>query len=167
MIAALIGRQDAMAHRTAGKIRAFLDEHVPLALVELSWARMCHRARTRLERIPDDYVARHPDVVGREPAVHAVLRQLAREALTELADEFEGPPMPEEIAAERAAVKADPVLQRPRVVSRSHTLAAARAQSARLATQLIQLKQRVVPYDHPVGRRGRGDGAPEEKADGE
>ena len=142
LIGALIEKQDALAERSAGKLEALHTAYVPLAGVERLWLAMSRQARDRFENLPAQYLARRPALV--DPAnVHRVLRELILEALEPLADEGEVTAMTEAEWPQEPAP----------IVTRSSTLAAARAQAARLQVALMQFKARIqhLPANWPPG----------------
>ncbi|MDO8474586.1 MAG: hypothetical protein Q7W02_00080 [Candidatus Rokubacteria bacterium] len=131
LIDALIGRQDQMARRTAGKIEQIYKDHVSLVGADYLVAKMGREARERFGRLPDEFLARRSSVEHPEVA-REVLRDLIAEVLTE---------WPDPAWAELEAYQ-DLEEPRPAAVTRSHSLADARAQAARLQTAHMQLKAR-------------------------
>jgi hypothetical protein len=131
LVMALIGRQDAMAERTAGKIAAILREHVRLEDVEIVWRRICRQARAELGAIPALAAARIPNLGA---AGTTVLEEEIGAILTEMdGGPDDGSPLPP-LAPE----------EKPPTVKRSTTLSAARAQVANLQTHLMTLRARIV-----------------------
>jgi hypothetical protein len=143
LIGALIARQDAMSERTARKLEQLHKAWVPLAGVERLWLAMSRQVRDRFATLPNDFLARRPALA--DPAeVHTMLRSLILEALEPLADE-----------AEASEVTEAEWPQEPQpTVTRSSTLAAARAQSARLQVDLMRFRARCrhVPLGWPQRR---------------
>lgn len=129
LIEALIARQDAMSRRTARRINDILDTHVNIGAAAYVWARGCRLARARMAVLVDTMCTK----LGQRSGLRAEIEPLVAEALEELHDDAIGPP-PAEMPPEEP---------RPRVLT-SHTLAEARAQSARLQTFLMDLRARVV-----------------------
>jgi hypothetical protein len=131
LVAALVEKQDEMSRRAARRIDALLDTHVPVEVLAFLAARRGRAARTRLGRFVDDVTAR----LHLSPEGRAIIAALVDEALVELnADEGAYGPAPPVCPAPEP---------RPRV-TRSRTLAEARAQHATLQTNLMRLRARIV-----------------------
>jgi hypothetical protein len=133
LVAALIGRQDAMARRTSARIEEIMRAHVPLESVDILWRRICRRARAGLGRIPALAGARiaTTDQAGLRAFLEEEIERILSDADMGTDD---GAPLPE-LGPESG----------PPAVVRSRTLAEARAQSARLQSFLIDLRARIVP----------------------
>jgi len=126
-----------MARRTHAKIEAILREHVRLDEVEIAWRRICRQAREVLGSIPDRALKRIPTIGS---AGRAVLAEEIAAILAEVGED-DGAPLPA-IAPE----------EKPPTVTRSHILAEARAQAARLQTALMDLKARIGHYPERMHR---------------
>jgi hypothetical protein len=147
LIASLILRQLALAHRTATRINQILDVHVRRGDVARLRVRLADEVRARMSTLADHIRAR----LKLDAAGMAVIEALLDEALQELAVS------PEERAL--AALPHEP--EEPHATAEPvENLAAARAQAARLHARLIGLRERVarpgvlnVSVQH-VGRNG-------------
>jgi hypothetical protein len=132
LIGALIGRQMAMAERAAEKINRLLADHLPAGALARATIARVDLATARLRNIPEAARAKPPRLSAADVVV---LHELIAAALEELV-------VP---AAMRALAATPPEpSESPAVVERPQTLAAARAQSARLQTRLMDLKRRIV-----------------------
>jgi len=128
---ALTARQISMAERTATKINTILETHVRRGDVARFWAGAVGRARALFATLPDRAEAR----LKLLPGDAQIIGQLVDEALEDLVVSDEDlamaklPALPPELFA---------------VVDRNvMSLAAARAQTARLQARWIDLKQRI------------------------
>lgn len=141
LTAAQIEKQDAYARRLSTKIRRLLETHVPAAHADRVWRAEQDRLRGLVERWAQETV---PDVMavhGKGRAhVEAALRQSSRTLLQRLAEGDGAVPVVELLAD----LPSDPLLERPRPVHASKTLAAARARVARLQARRITLEDHVV-----------------------
>jgi hypothetical protein len=143
LVRALIARQDAMSRRTAAAIRTFLTEYVPADAAALTWRRICREVRAAIGTIQPRAAA----LIA--PGQHEAFAALVANVLTELNDaDDDGRPLPDLPPPEPA----------PRV-TRSRSLAEARAQHAMLQARLIDLRGRIAPLSAPMPWSRSRDGA--------
>jgi hypothetical protein len=145
-----------MSRRAADKIEQILRDFVPLADVDALHARMAREVRARCRRLPDQFVAsRPPGPAGEDPEViRRVLQRLIHEASSEISaglEDEDGPVM-------KLEKQQDAAWARVPVVTRSTSLAAARAQLAKLQVEYMQLKARLgrLPVGWPSGHTNHG-----------
>jgi len=132
LMAALILRQIAMSNRTAAKINKILDTHVRRGDVARLWVRMVEDVKAHLVTLAERARTR----LKLKDADMAVLQTLLDEAAQELVVSDE----------DRELAALPPLPERPRaVVGPVASLAAARAQAARLHSRWIDLRERIVP----------------------
>jgi hypothetical protein len=136
LTAALIRRTDALAQRAATRLQELLATHIRVEDAARAWVGVVDEVTAAARTLPDQVVARglvqDEGLVGLRGLIEDILSQLpvsARER--RMAAE---PPLPPEPAP---------------VVTRSHTLAAARAQLANLQSRLIEFRGRIVEYHGP------------------
>ena len=113
------------------------------------WSRIAERARARLARLPDAFLAQRarlsPAVQANEAPVRQVLHELIEEAVAELQVAVLGPPA-------TSPPDPDPLA----VVRRSPTLEAAKLQLLTLQTRRLDLRSRVAPALGRGSAGGRG-----------
>jgi hypothetical protein len=134
LISALIARQDAMSARTYDKIAEIRRTYIRADHVAIAARRIRRQVRTAfLVDFPARVASQLP--IFAAPDTVTALKDLLEEALEPLGPD-DGGPLPEADPEEGVP---------PAAVTRSRTLAAARAQSAQLHAYLITLRQRILP----------------------
>jgi hypothetical protein len=136
LTAALIGRTDLIARRTASRTRRFLESHIRVEDVARGWIQIVDEISSMARALPDEIAARGlltgDGLLGMRRLIEDILAPLrVSERERQLAA---APPRPPE---------AEPIARR------SRTLPAARAQLVKLQTQWLELQERIAPYRGP------------------